>query len=462
MDRERNPDQQKHTLQRTRLDPEKMITNDPISSQDSVPSENMRPFHERWPQILRYPLQLGALSTIVAIAVAHLIAYLPVLGFILDLLVWAAFFKYAFEVLRWSANGREQAPEISLTVSDAVSRYAMLLLVFAELLIILLALLYGIVPALVLGVVLMFAIPAIMMILALDEGMARALNPLAWLMLANRIGRPYLVLVGFFCAAILVQSVFAHGIATLLPGVVATALAFFVVNYLMIINFHLIGCVIHQHADELGYAGHVELQYEVPWTDPARKFLEWARERAATGDTRGAATLLREELAAHPEMLTLHDEYRHWLRRDEEKAELVAHGKIFVPALLAQNQDRRAIDIVRECQMLDPAFALENAEDITRLAHAAADAGQTQIALGLVAGFHKRFRNHPDIAGNYLLAAKLWAERMNKEMQARAMLQQIKLTLPNDLVIPQVDAYIAFLDKLAATPAKPVSNAPKS
>ena len=67
-------------------------------------------------------------------------------------------------------------------------------------------------------------------------------------------------------------------------------------------------------------------------------------------------------------------------------------------------------------------------------------------------GFHKRFRNHPDIGRNYLLAAKLWAERMNKEMQARAMLQQIKMTLPNDPVIPQVDAYIAFLDKLAATP----------
>ena len=53
---------------------------------------------------------------------------------------------------------------------------------------------------------------------------------------------------------------------------------------------------------------------------------------------------------------------------------------------------------------------------------------------------------------NYLLAAKLWAERMNKQMQARAMLQQIKLTLPNDPAIQQVDAYLAFLDKVAATP----------
>jgi hypothetical protein len=39
-------------------------------------------------------------------------------------------------------------------------------------------------------------------------------------------------------------------------------------------------------------------------------------------------------------------------------------------------------------------------------------------------------------------------------MQARAMLNQIKVAFPDDPVIAQVDAYLAFLDKLAATPAK--------
>ena len=128
--------------------------------------------------------------------------------------------------------------------------------------------------------------------------------------------------------------------------------------------------------------------------------------------------------------------------------------------MLRQNQERRAIEVARECQVLDPAFALDDPADVTRLAHAAAEAGQTQLALALLAGFHKRFRAHADIARNYLLAAKLWAERMNKHMQARAMLQQIKLTLPNDPTIPQVDAYLAFLDKVAATPAKPAGAKP--
>ena len=83
--------------------------------------ETPRSYRERWREIFAYPLQPGALSTNVALAISHLVAHLPV-GFILDLLVWTAFFKYAFEVLRWSANGREQAPEISFTVGDGVAR----------------------------------------------------------------------------------------------------------------------------------------------------------------------------------------------------------------------------------------------------------------------------------------------------------------------------------------------------
>ncbi len=426
---------------------------------NTVPSKPVAPpppANERWPQIFRYPFQPEALSTIVVLAIGHGVATLlpGLIGGTLDLFIWAAFFRYGFEALRWTANGRDKAPEIMLTVSDTIGGYAVLLLLLVEAVVALTAAWYSPIAAVIIGLLVMFAMPAMMMILALEEGMGRALNPIAWLMIAERVGRPYFVLVGFFIAALIVQSVFAFVIARVLPVILVTPIVYLAVNYLMIANFHMIGLAIYDHRDELGYAGHLELSDEVPWTDPSRAILESARTRAATGDTRGAAGLLRDEIRAKPELLPLHDEYRHWLRSDDDKVALVAHGKSYVPVLLAQNQERRAIEVVRECQLADPTFALEDPQDITRLAHVAAEAGQTQIALGLLAGFHKRFRNHPDIGRNYLLAAKLWAERMNKEMQARAMLQQIKVMMPADPIIPQVDAYLAFLDKLAATPTK--------
>ncbi len=421
-----------------------------VSPQEST--DTLAPLRERWPHVFNYALHPAALSTIVAIAVSHVVVQLlPLLGMLLDLVVWAALFKYGFEVLRWTANGRDKPPEISFTVSDQVGTYAVLLLIVVEVGLGLLGAAYGWIASLAVGLVVMFAMPAVVMILALEEGMGRALNPLAWMLLIARLGNQYFILAAFFCAAIVAQSVLAMMIAWAVPAFVASFVVYCIVNYFLLTNFHLIGSVIYEHRDDLGYAGHLELSDEVPFTDPSRKVLDAARERAAGGDAAGAAALLRDEIAAHPDQLMLHDEYRHWLRQNENKDDLLAHAKKYIPILLAQNHERRALDVVRECQTLDPAFAVEDPAEVTRLAHAAADAGQTQMALGLLSGFHKRFRNHPDIGRNYLLAAKLWAERMNKEMQARAMLNQIKLTMPNDAVIPQVDAYIAFLDKLAAT-----------
>lgn len=426
----------------------------PTPPPHAVPAAQVTPLHARWPQILRYPAHPAALSTVVALAAAHLVILLPGVGWLLDLLVWAAFFKYGFEVLRWSANGRDAPPEISLTVSDAIGTYAVLLLILIEVMLIFFERWYGVYAALGVGIALMFAMPAMVMILALEEGPARALNPLAWLMLGARIGREYFVLVGFFCVALFVQSVFAAQIAAWVPGFVAIFATYSIVHYLMIANFHLIGSVIHAHGEELGYTGHLQLQDEVPHTNAARKTLDAARGRAASGDVKGAISLLREEIANQPEMSLLHDEYRHWLRQDGDQVALLAHAKTYIPILLAQDQERRALDVVHEAQVTQPTFALDDPAQITRLAHCAAAIGQTQSALGLLAGFHKRFRNHADIGRNYLLAAKLWAERMNKEMQARAMLNQIKVMLPNDAVIAEVDAYLAFLDQLAATPAK--------
>ena len=419
-----------------------------------VTNESLPPYHERWPQILRYPLQQAALTTIVAIAVAHLVQFVPVFGALLDLLVWASFFQYAFEVLRWTANGRAQAPEIALTVSEGTGRYAVALAILVCAAIMLANFFMGRTAAFVIGALLMSALPAMMMILALEEGVARALNPLAWLMIAARIGRPYLVLVAMFIGALFVQSFIALLLAQEMPDFIATPPTYFVVGYLMIANFHLIGSVIHDHRDELGYSGHLQLHETPKKADAARAIIDSARHAAAAGDARGAADLLKEEIKAHPQMAALHDEYRHWLQQLDAKAELTQHGRSYIPLLLAQDRDRRAVEVARECQMLDPAFALDKAEDVTRLAHDVAEAGHAQLALSLLGGFHKRFRNHPDIGRNYLLASRLLAEKMNKEMQARAMLNQIKLTLPDDPIIPQVNDYLAFLDKLAATPAK--------
>lgn len=419
-----------------------------------TPIDQVKPYWKRWPQILSYPLGGGALSTIAALAIAHCVTnYVPVLGGVLDLLVWTAFFKYGFEVLRWSANGREIAPEISLTVSDSIAWQAIGLLFVIIAALLLVQYFFGFAALSIAGLVLICALPAMLMMLALDENLLGALNPIAWVQLGMRLRGTYFVLVGFFLLAWIAMRVIAALLATALPAFFAVPLTYAAVNYLLLLNFHLIGYVIHQHSDDLGYAGHAALQDVTARDASTGSVIIAARARAAQGDALGASTLLRDEIKSHPQVTALHLEYRHWLRQCGDMVALADHGAVFIHTLLEQGQIPRAIDIARESLQLDPKFVLTDASDVTELAGAAAEAGQAQLALGLLSGFHKRFREHADIARNYLLAARLLAERMNKEMQARALLQQIKVTLPDDPSIPEVDAYLAFLDRVAETPA---------
>ena len=70
----------------------------------------IEPFRQRLSQITTYPLQREALFTIAALAVMRLVGYVPVLGWLLDLMVIVAILRSAGEVLYRTAHGRMDPP----------------------------------------------------------------------------------------------------------------------------------------------------------------------------------------------------------------------------------------------------------------------------------------------------------------------------------------------------------------
>ena len=98
-----------------------------------------------------------------------------------------------------------------------------------------------------------------------------------------------------------------------------------------------------------------------------------------------------------------------------------------------------------------PTFVVNDAESNTRLAKRAAALGQTQLALRLINGFHKRHPKSADIPEMYLLAARLLSERMGKDAEAKALLMQIRTAYPNHALQPQVDALLALIESVSGT-----------
>ncbi|MFT3791735.1 MAG: hypothetical protein QM741_11830 [Rudaea sp.] len=429
----------------------------------SAPQADAPPLLERLSDALAYPSQPGPLSTLAAIAATHVVAdWLPSLpSMLIDFIAWAAFLKYGFEALRWSANGRDAAPELSLLVGESAGWFGVGVLVVAQLAVFGAAHFYGQGAGLAAGIVAAFAMPAIMMLIAVEDSTLLSLNPLAWLRIAARLGAAYFALVVFFALTVAAQIALAGALVAALPRFVAIFALHLATGWLLLANFRLIGTLIHDHRDELGYAGDPLLRDEPQTRDDADPVIASARRRGAGGDAAGAAALLLDELRARPKALVLHDECRRWLREAGDAATLAAHGKGYIPLLLDLGQDRLAIDIARESQQCDAGFALDDPADITRLAAAAANAGQTQVALGLIDGFHERFRGHADTVRNLLLAARLLAERMNKEASAHALLQRARQEFPEHAMIPEVDRYLEFLDRLGASGPGAKTGAPR-
>jgi hypothetical protein len=133
-------------------------------------------------------------------------------------------------------------------------------------------------------------------------------------------------------------------------------------------------------------------------------------------------------------------------RRDEQ----LRHGREWIDVLLAQDKDKRAVDVARECLDLDPAFELSNPDDVLRVAQKAVDIGSTQVALKLVSAYIKTHPKHRDVPRNALLAAKVLAERMGKDDVAKKLLDQVGERFPNDAAAPEIAAYRAFIDRIGA------------
>ncbi|MBS0556227.1 MAG: DUF4013 domain-containing protein [Proteobacteria bacterium] len=421
------------------------------ASPTAVPIE---PFWNRLREITRYPAHMGALVTIIVLALGNLLVFLP-FGRILLLFVTVAMYRYAFECLRATANGYMRPPE-TLQSDDSALGWKMIglmviLLVVPFAIAVLAGPKVGMVAMLLIGL----ALPGAIMSLAMDESLLAALNPGKWIAILTRIGWPYLAVVGL-CLVIFASQGYATAlVARVLPLFLALVAVGIISNYALVVTFHLMGYLIYQYHDAVGFepeAPRIALPATPP--DPDQTLLDEAAALVREGKPEAATEMLRGHLRGRGGTPAVHMQYRKLLQLTGNKDELLRHGREYLAILLAQDKDRLALDLLRDCQALDPAFAPADADAVTRLAKLAAQTGQAQVALRLLAGFHKRFPKSRDIAQNYLLAATLLHERMNQDAKARELLLYLKQACPHDALMPDIDARLALIQKMmAAAPA---------
>lgn len=420
-------------------------------------ADAIAPFWNRLPEIALYPAQPAALATVVVLALCHLVDALPLglVGLLFDFLIWGALYKYAFECLRATADGRLEPPEVAVSVDDGLGWAQIWLQVVFFALNVLGFYLLGPFGGVLVSIALALALPGAIMSLAIDQNLPHALNPANWLAIMTRFGAPYFAIAALYF-------VFGFGsryaqalVVSVLPAFIAAPLVHAIGNYAVIATFHLMGYLIWQYHEDIGYEPRsASMPLRGGGAGEDQRFLDEAAALARDGKQETACDVLRTQLRGRGGGEAMHAHYRRLLAQLGRREEQLRHGREWITVLLGQDNERKAVDVARECLELDGAFEPAEIEESTRLARKALDLGATQVALKLVSAAHRKNPKHRDVPQNSLLAAKLLAERMGKDDSARKLLDQVLQNFPHDPLAGDLRAYRAFLDKLG----KPASN----
>jgi hypothetical protein len=422
-------------------------------------------FSARLPQILLYALhpQLIGLMAILAVVRAGANVLPNLLGITVSLMVWVMVVKTASEALENTARGRIDPGQSNLSMtSDSDARDLLILLFFFSMLPLVVLIYVGPWSGLLLLTALTCALPAAVAILVMDKSLPHALNPISWLALIARLGIDYVTAVAILLALQIGSAIVTIAANAWLPNWLAAMLGFILLQYVMVVGCHLIGYLIYQRHEDLGLDISAAAPLPALASSQEDLTLRDANDLAGEGKTAEATGLLQALMRERGAGPAVHERYRKLLNELKDSVRLSAHAREYIAVLLGAGNDKRALALAAEAVATDPEFRLHDADDTTRLVALAADAGHSQTALRLAVDFHQRFPKSKDAARNYLTVARLLAEKLGKEAQAKALLAQLIERYPGDPLIDKIRAYAIEVDALLAISSRAISGTAQS
>jgi hypothetical protein len=396
------------------------------------------PFHERFIAGFCYPLRGAGLATCTALALAHYAVILPAfIGVIASFVLWTATWRYAATCMLHTANGYADPPDIGADENPAAGRGLTAVHLFAVALCILSGVFY---PPAVWPLMILFAVtlPAIDMSLAFDGSIELALSPVTWWEVMRRFGSAYLIPVGLNLAigALIVGASVA---TSFLPRLLSLPLFAFAYTYLIILNLHLMGAMIHARHERFGLTPEAETLAAENGQDEDAQLLHHV-QAMASADRRGALGMLAARLQHRSAPPPLHQAYRDLLRREGLHDGLLVHGQIWIAALMANGESRRALGVAQECMELDAHFIPDDPATAGPLAELAARSGMNRLALRLSRGFLARWPRSPEAPHFGLLAARLLAATPDRQAEAAVLLGKLVAAWPDHPLRGEFDA----------------------
>lgn len=413
-------------------------THDPECFYCKRPLENLgyggsvEPFWRRLGESMRYPLKKDATIAVLAFGViASLIVIFPVFGIvslILFFLVNGMFYKYCFAALESTASGDMEAPSIS----EAYGGGASLLLKLLGIFIIYILLIGGIARfsmslAGLVAVLAVISIPAVLIRFAQNENILDAINPLNSIQLISVIGMPYGLLLAL--GMVMMGSVgIISGMLSPLYAPLAICAQTVVSNFYMLVFFHLMGYMLFQYQDKLGFSARLSDDALGERSDRER-LLARISVLVKEGEYSQVIEAFDEGLKAYPDDINLAKNYFNFLFFSKNQQKLPKFATQYLQMLRAKNQYDVLDQEFKKTRVLCPNFIPASPDLRFLLAQQAKAKGDKKLAITLLKGLHKQYPHFIRLAEAYALLADCLDEMPDLKSQAvkcRQMVEHLK------------------------------------
>jgi tetratricopeptide (TPR) repeat protein len=286
----------------------------------------------------------------------------------------------------------------------------------------------------------LFAYPASLMVLASTESIVSALNPLLLIAMIMRIRWPYLILTGLLMLLSQAETNLAGLLSSTDPNPLASLLISITIVYFQIINFHMMGYVLHQSMDKLD-GGTSNRRVTNRNSDSRlslyKEFMDQGKVQAALGELN---SLIRE----HPEDMELHKRMHNLMLMEQENEAAGQHAaRDYIPKLLEQGKDFQAAEVFVQCKMRNIGIKMRSSIQVLQLAEALRGIGKGKQAVQLINGFHKSFPDSSEIVDAYILGAKIFCEDLDRDDLAKKLLEYVLKQHPSH---PRVNEASQYLD----------------
>ncbi|WP_372985989.1 hypothetical protein [Marinobacter sp.] len=411
------------------------------------------PFWNRIGAFFRYPFHSDPLIVIAICTLVPVIAPANLIGILIWIVLALALFKYTYAVINHTAEGHLKPPPVAVAFTGSGFDIVVLqLLVFVVMggLVGAAAMLGGPILGMLAIAFVVLALPASIMVLAMERSVGAAVNPMNLALLISRIGTPYFLLYGYLILLTLASGAAQDFALNHFPLWFSQPLAGFLNSTFTLILFHMLGYLLFQYQEELGFAADVqdgETLAQAQSRDRTARFDADIDMNLKDGNYDRVQSMLREALIRDPDnALRIAQLYKLLMARRDVPELHRYHVRIL--NWLANSNDGEAIaELVTLLQEAEPTCRLEDPELSVRCASAMYHRGRFKPALRLLQDFHKRFPDSDQLAPAYLLVAQILANGLNQWEKATAFLTFIQKKCPNHPLHGQIGTYLEQAEK---------------